>query len=187
MNKEKELAKIAEDIENCSLCKKWGKGRAVPGEGNRDAKVAFIGEAPGNEEARTGRPFVGRSGKFLRSMMKAIGLDDRDVFISSPVHYLPLRGTPSKENILHGRGHLIKQLSVISPPIIVLLGNTACVAILDTTVRITTEHGRVVMKGGKTYFITYHPASAMRFPEAKKAFIRDFKKLKKLAEPYLGT
>ncbi|HUI67157.1 MAG TPA: uracil-DNA glycosylase [Nitrospirota bacterium] len=183
MNKEKALKRIADEIARCTLCKKGGTGKAVPGEGNPDARVVFIGEAPGSEEARSGRPFVGRSGKFLRQMIKEAGLCENRVFITSPVHYLPLRGTPAKEVIIHGRKHLFKQLSVIDPEIIVLLGKTACLALLDTKVEITRAHGRTIREEGRTYYVTFHPAYAMRFPEGKKQFIRDFRKLTRMIKP----
>jgi uracil-DNA glycosylase family 4 len=181
MDKAKELEKIAAEIRRCPRCRRWGKGAPVPGEGNPDATIVFVGEAPGREEAATGTPFVGRSGRFLRSVMKQAGFHDEEVYITSPVKYLPLGGTPLRENILHGRIHLLKQLSVIDPEIIVLMGSTACIALLDRKASITGEHGSVVHKEERTYFITFHPAYAMRFPEGKKAFIADFRKLTRLA------
>jgi uracil-DNA glycosylase len=180
MDKETELNGIADEIRRCSLCRRWGKGKPVPGEGNPDAEIVFIGEAPGKTEAATGRPFVGRSGTFLRSVIRETGLDEQDVFITSPVQYLPLSGTPVKENVMHSRDHLLKQLSVIDPGLIVLMGKTACFALLDREISIADEHGNVVQKDGRTYLATFHPAYAMRFPEGKEAFISDFRKLKKL-------
>ena len=177
-DKGKILQNIAEEIKRCPLCKKGGTGKAVPGEGSPDARVVFVGEAPGSEEAKTGRPFVGRSGKFLRQMIKEAGLDENEVFITSPVHYLPLAGPPVRESITHGTGHLSKQLSIIDPDIVVLLGNTACRALLDQKVETTREHGRTLQKNRRTYLITVHPAYAMRFPGGKEQFIRDFKKLR---------
>lgn len=180
MNKNKELLKIAGEIEKCSLCKKWGTGNPVPGEGNQDARIVFVGEAPGKQEAKTGRPFIGRSGKLLRLMISEAGLSEKDVYITSPVKYLPLRGTPSRENILHAKTHLLKQLSIIRPEIVVLLGSTACLALLDRKVGMTKEHGNIIRESGITYFLTFHPAYALRFPEGKKGFLRDFDELKKL-------
>ncbi len=180
MNKKKELLKIAGEIEKCSLCKKWGTGRAVPGEGNSDARIVFVGEAPGKQEAKTGRPFIGRSGKLLRATIADVGLSEEEVYITSPVKYLPFRGTPSRENILHARTHLFRQLSVIGPRIVVLLGATACLALLDRKVEMTKEHGNTISESGITYFLTFHPAYALRFPEGKKGFLRDFHELKKL-------
>lgn len=179
-DRDRELRRIADEIESCRLCRQWGEGRAVPGEGSPDARIVFVGEAPGREEAKTGRPFVGRSGKLLRAMMRDIGLKEEDIFIASPVKYLPTRGTPLRENILHGRIHLLKQLSVIDPAIIVLLGKTACLALLDRKVELLKERGKVIYEDNHRYFITLHPAYAMRFPEGMKAFRRDFKKLKEI-------
>jgi uracil-DNA glycosylase len=180
MTKERALKRIAGEIARCRSCKKGCTGKAVPGEGSADARVMFIGEAPGREEAKTGRPFVGRSGKLLRQTIREMGLAEDGVFITSPVHYLPDRGTPSKEMIRHGREHLFEQLAIIEPDIIVLLGNTACTALLDTKVEVTKQHGTTVRKDGRTYFITFHPAYAIRFVKGKELFLADFARLKKL-------
>ncbi|MFN3479987.1 MAG: uracil-DNA glycosylase [Thermodesulfovibrionales bacterium] len=176
----KRLEKIADQIRRCKVCQRWGEGKAVPGEGNPDAKIVFIGEAPGREEAKTGRPFVGRSGRFLRQMIRSIGLSEDEVFMTSPVQYMPLRGTPAKENIIHGVSHLVKQLNVINPRIVVLLGRTACFALLNKTVEVSEEHGKAINKDSRTYFITFHPAYAMRFPLARKDFEEDFKRLREI-------
>jgi DNA polymerase len=180
MNKDLLLQRIAREIAACRTCKQGCTGKPVPGEGSADARVVFVGEAPGKEEAKTGRPFVGRSGRLLRQAISDIGLDEAEVFITSPVHYLPLRGTPSTPMIEHGRGHLLKQLDIIQPDVIVLLGNTACAALLGAKVEITKHHGTAVEKDGRALFITFHPAYALRFPEGKRQFSRDFKKLKAL-------
>jgi len=179
MDKEQALEKIAREIIACPFCKIGGTGKAVPGEGSPRARIFFVGEAPGKEEAKIGRPFIGRSGKFLRETMRQIGLDESCVFITSPGHYLPLNGTPRKETIVHGRTHLLKQLEIIDPWIVVLLGNTACIAMLDSNVEIAREHGKIIKKNGRKHLITFHPAYAMRFPAGKKLFLRDFQKLKR--------
>jgi DNA polymerase len=180
MKKERALKRIAGEIAGCRFCRKGCTGKAVPGEGDADARVVFVGEAPGREEAKTGRPFVGRSGKLLRQTIRELGIAEEDVFITSPVHYLPDQGTPSREMIRHGREHLFAQLAVIEPEIIVLLGNTACTALLDTKVEVIKQHGTTLRKDGRTYFITLHPAYAVRFTEGKKLFLRDFGRLKRL-------
>jgi DNA polymerase len=176
MNKEQALKRIAGEIARCRRCRKGG-------EGDPDARIVFIGEAPGREEAMIGRPFVGRSGKLLRQAIRDMGLDEADVFITSPVHYLPLRGTPSTAMIHHGRKHLFEQLAVIKPEMIVLLGNSACVALLDGKVEITKKHGTLVKKDGRTYFITVHPAYAIRFTKGKEMLLGDFARLKRLIAP----
>ncbi len=180
MDKQHALRNIADEIARCRLCKRGGTGKAVPGEGNPDARVVFVGEAPGKEEAKIGRPFVGRSGKFLRQALRDIGLAEEDIFITSPGHYLPLRGTPSRETIIHGREHLFKQLEIIEPDIIVLLGATASLAVLGRKAETAKEHGTIIDRDGTRILLTFHPAYAMRFPEGRKGFLSDFQKLKRL-------
>ena len=182
MNREEELHRIADEIKQCRLCKKGGTGKAVPGEGSAYARIVFVGEAPGKEEAKTGRPFVGRSGQLLRQLIRGIGLREEGVFITSPVKYLPKRGTPNKTQIEHGRSHLDKQLAVIEPEILVLLGSVACQGVLGQKLAILSEHGRVVEKDGRKHLITLHPAAAIRFPKYKKLLLKDFQKLKNLIE-----
>jgi DNA polymerase len=180
MNKDKALAKVTEEIVACKICPMGKSGLPVVGEGNADAEVAFIGEAPGKQEAKTGRPFIGRSGKLLRSLIKEVGLKEEDVYITSPVKYLPDRGTPTSADIAHGRLHLIKQLNIIQPKIIVLLGSSAVQGVLEEKLPIMKVHGTVVEKEGRKYFITFHPAAAVRFQKFKVLLLEDFKKLKKL-------
>lgn len=180
MDKGKKLEEIAREIENCKVCKIKKSGKAVPGEGNSDADIVFLGEAPGRNEAATGRPFIGRSGKFLREQIKEVGLKDQDVFITSPVKYLPDYVTPTMADIEHGKIHLDKQLSVINPKIIVLLGNVACIAILEEKIPISKMHGQIIVKGQRKYFLSFHPSAAIRFQKIKKLFIEDFRSLKKL-------
>src|SRR5581483_12509208 len=93
--KQKALDKIAKEIENCQVCQEDKIGIAVPGEGDPDADIVFLGEAPGKQEAQTGRPFIGRSGKLLRIVIKDAGIKEEDVYITSAVKYLPKRGTPT--------------------------------------------------------------------------------------------
>jgi DNA polymerase len=183
MTKLDQLDRIAQEIEHCTICQKDSIGIAVPGEGNPNADVVFIGEAPGKKEAETGKPFIGRSGQLLRSLIRSIGLDDeKDVYITSPVKYLPRRGTPSSSQIAHGREHLMKQLAVIQPKIVVLLGRVAAEGVLQEKVAVSKEHGKVIEeKDGIKYFLTIHPAAALRFSQKYKPLLEeDFQKLKKL-------
>lgn len=181
MNKKSEaLAKIAREIERCKICQEGKSGRPVPGEGSPYADIVFMGEAPGKEEAKSGRPFIGRSGKFLRSLIKEIGLDERDVYITSPVKYLPDRGTPSKADIAHGRTHTLEQLAVIDPKLIVLLGSIACQAVLGEAVPIMKAHGTIIERDGRQYFISLHPAAPLRVPPLRTALLEDFQKLSRL-------
>ena len=116
-------------------------------------------------------------------MIREIGLDDeRDVYITSPVKYLPDRGTPTSEDIAHGRIHLMKQFAVIQPKVVVLMGRVAAEGVLQKKVFVVKEHGAVIdEREGIKYFLTYHPAAVLRFPGKFKALmIADFKKVKSI-------
>lgn len=181
MKKVDALKNIAQTIAHCRECKKEKSGLSVPGEGNADADIVFLGEAPGKNEAKTGRPFIGRSGKLLRAMIRDVGLSEEDVFITSPVKYLPDRGTPTKQHIAHGRIHLFKQLDVIQPKIIVLLGATAIYAMLEKMIPVMKEHGHIIETGHQKYLLTLHPAAVLRFPKYAPIFREDFQKIKTIA------
>lgn len=180
MDKLKELQKITEEIKKCAICKVGTTGVMVFGEGDSNAKVMFVGEAPGKQEAKTGRPFIGRSGNLLRKNIRDIGLKEEDVYITSPVKYLPVRGTPTLQDIIHGKIHFDKQVEIIDPKIIVLMGNTAAIAVLNEKIPIMKRHGEVIESESRKYFISLHPAAAVRFQKYMGTFVEDFRKLKKL-------
>jgi uracil-DNA glycosylase len=174
------LEEISTEIKRCRTCKIDKVGVAVPGEGNPDADIVFLGEAPGKEEAKSGRPFIGRSGKLLRTLIKEAGLKEEDIFITSPVKYLPKHITPTPEEIAHGRKHLLKQLAVIQPKFIVLLGRTAYFAMLNESCEIGKMHGTTFTKDGVRYMVAYHPAAPLHSPKLRVELYNDFKKLKRL-------
>jgi len=178
--KQSALEKIAQEIENCKICKVSKIGKAVPGEGNADADVVFLGEAPGKKEAESGKPFIGPAGKVLRGLIKEAGLRDEDVFITSPVKYLPTYTTPTPEDTEHGKTHLQKQLDIIRPKIVVLMGRVATLAMLNKNVSIAKEHGKIIKENGITYLITYHPAAPLYSPKVREELVKDFKILKKM-------
>ena len=180
MNKDQKLQDIAREIESCDACKVGKHGMAVPGEGNANADVFFVGEAPGRNEAETGRPFIGRSGKLLRKMIAEAGLTDSEVYITSPVKYLPDYITPTPQDIAHGKTHFDKQVEIVDPKIIVLLGRVASLAVLNKKISVVAEHGNIIEDNGRKYFITVHPSAALRFKKMKATLEEDFKKLKKL-------
>lgn len=177
---QKELQRISSEIENCIECRKGKSGKAVPGEGNPKAKIVFIGEAPGREEAKTGRPFVGRSGKYLTNLLSSIGIDRKDVYITSPVKYFPGRRAPTPKEIDHGKTHLLKQLEIIKPKIIILLGNVAICTLLGKGFFVSKIHGQPIKKDGIVYFPTFHPAAAIRFKKFRFLIEKDFQTLKNL-------
>ena len=177
MNKQRELEKLTKEIEQCVPCKEHKSGKIVFGEGSPNASIMFVGEAPGKTEAATGRPFVGRSGKLLRSLIQQIGLKENEIYITSPVKYLPDSGTPTKADIMHAKIHFDKQLAIIDPKVIVLLGSVAAQAVLGEKISVMKKHGEIIEKNGRKYFVTIHPAAGLRFPQLKKKLESDFLKL----------
>lgn len=181
MTKQQQLDQIADEIKACKECRVDRVGIAVVGEGSADAQIVFVGEAPGKLESETGRPFIGRSGKLLRKLItQDLDLKEEDVYITSPVKYLPVYVTPKPSDIRHGKIHFDKQLAVINPKIIVLLGNTAIQAVLEKKIPVARDHGTIIEDNGKKYFITVHPAAAIRFQKFKPVIEGDFGKLKEL-------
>jgi len=178
--KNEKLQKIAEEIAKCEECKKGKFGLPVPGEGNPCAKVIFMGEAGGVTEAKLGLPFRGRAGKFLTKMLDSIGIKREEVFLTSPVKYYPGRRAPTLEEIRHGMIHTRKQIEIIKPKIIVLLGNVALHALIDEKLNISKVHGKIIEKEGIKYFPTFHPSAAMRFTNVRIRMEEDFKKIKSL-------
>lgn len=175
----RKLEEIARKIAKCRKCKEGKSGLPVVGEGDIFSKVMFVGEAPGRKEAETGRPFVGRAGKLLTELLKSIGIDRQDVYITSPVKYYPGRRTPKDSEVRHGTIHLLKQIEAINPKLIVLLGRIAHKALIGE-VQITKMHRKTLKKDGRFYFSTFHPAAALRFPKIKKIMRKDFVSLKKI-------
>ena len=150
---EENLYKLHMQIEVCQKCDLYKNGCAVPGEGNAKADIIFIGEAPGRVESETGRPFVGRAGKLLTSLIELIGLNRRDVFITSIVkHRPPKNRKPTQSEIDVCLPYLHEQIKNIKPRIIVLLGTTALCAVLGKKIgKITDIHGRIIKRDNLTY------------------------------------
>ncbi len=176
MTLEKELKGFHEIIRSCTLCPLHEtRINAVPGEGPADAQLFFVGEAPGAQEDETGRPFVGRSGKLLISMIEEIGLSREDVFISSILNCRPPKNrTPKRLEIELCRPYVEKQIELINPRIIVLLGRVAISSIVGPW-KVTESHGRFFETKGRTYFMTFHPAAGLRSSSVKDLMRADFR------------
>ena len=176
-----ELEKIALEIKKCRKCKLWKiRKNAVPGEGPINAKIFFVGQNPGKKEDLEGKPFVGLSGKFLDKMLKLAKIERKKVFITGAVKcHTPKNRKPSKEEIEACKPYLLKQIKIINPKLIVILGEVALDALLSSKEKISKLHGKLIKKD-KNYFITFHPAAGMRFPKIRKLMIKDFKKLGKI-------
>jgi len=179
MNREQQLAELHQTIRECTYCPLYKtRKNAVPGEGPLDAKLFFIGEAPGAEEDKTGKPFVGRSGELLTSMIQDIELSRDQVFITSILKSRPPNNRkPETSEIEACRPYVEQQIEIINPGVIVLLGGVAISSIIGPW-KVSDAHGRFYEANDRTFFMTYHPAAALRFPSIKEKMIDDFDTLK---------
>ncbi len=151
------LDELNKQIYDCRKCRLWqGAKHAVPGEGPLNAKVMLIGQNPGSEEDETGRPFVGRAGKFLTKILAEHGIRREDVFISNIVkHVSPKNRKPYPDEVAACVPYLNVQINIIKPRIIVLLGASA-----KETPRLE----------GIEYIQVIHPSAAMRFTQMGEKF-----------------
>jgi DNA polymerase len=165
-----ELEKIAEEVRRCCKC---GLGstrtNAVPGEGNSNARIMFVGEGPGADEDAQGRPFVGRAGQLLDKIIIACGLERGDVFIANILKCRPPGNRdPRADEIISCLPYLQRQIEVISPEIIVALGAHAAKTLLNTTKSIGRLRGQFldyytgIDKPPVKLMATYHPAYLLR-------------------------
>ena len=182
MNKKNLIEKLNQEIRNCKRCSLWKmRKNVVPGEGPVNAKVMIIGQAPGVEEDKIGKPFVGRAGKFLNKLLKIAKIKREKIFITSPLKCLPqppINRKPRKEEIKACLPWLEKQIEIINPSKFVLLGETAF-SVFFPKRKLKDFRGKIIKRDSKEYFITYHPAAGIRFPKIKRTLEKDFKKISK--------
>ncbi len=149
----------------------------VFGEGNVECAVMFIGEAPGANEDRLKRPFVGRGGRLLDDMIRGLGWKREDVYITNIVKRRPPENRdPLPGEIAAYKPYLTRQIDAIGPKLIVTLGRFAMNYFLPDA-KMTRDHGRALLVGGRTVFPVYHPAAALRSAEMMKVLREDFGKI----------
>ena len=159
----------------CSLSK--SRTNAVPGKGNSKAEILFVGEAPGRNEDLQGEPFVGSAGKILSEALDYAGLSRDDVFITNVVKCRPPNNRlPLQQEKDSCHEYLAKELEIIRPKIICILGNTAYESLLGGD-SITKNRGKIIEKNGQLYFLTVHPAAAIYNPELRSVLKNDIKLL----------
>jgi DNA polymerase len=187
MDKLAELKKIeAEIAANASLPLR-DTANLVFGEGNVDCKVMFIGEAPGVNEDRLRRPFVGRGGQLLDDMIKGLGWKREDVYITNIVKRRPPENRdPLPAEIEAYKPYLTRQIEVIDPPLIVTLGRFSMNYFLPLA-KITRDHGRPLLIDGRKIFPVYHPAAALRSTQMMETLRGDFKKIPDVLAGDLGA
>lgn len=172
---------VAREIRRCKLCPLCHTRRnAVPGEGPSSTKCMCIGESPGTEEDKTGRPFVGRSGRLLDSVLEMSELKRENLFITGSLKcHPPHNREPRADELSACRPYLLRQIDIIRPRIIVLLGRIAIKGFMGD-VALEQVRGRVFARPGGIMLPTYHPAAAMRFPARRGPFIKDIATLSSL-------
>ncbi|MEK7140485.1 MAG: uracil-DNA glycosylase [Patescibacteria group bacterium] len=167
----------------CEL-KKTAK-QPVPGDGNAEAEIVFIGEAPGRSEDEQGIPFVGSAGKFLAEMLEAINLKREDIYITNIVKYRPPNNRdPLPEEKSACREWLLEELKIISPKLIVFLGRHAMNNFFPAE-QISKAHGKLLIKQfagmpTKYFYALYHPAAALYDGSMRGTLMADFKKIPKI-------
>lgn len=163
----------------------------VFGEGSPESEIMFIGEAPGANEDREGRPFVGRAGKLLRALIQELHWKEEDVYITNIVKRRPPENRdPTPEEIAAYKPYLAEQIRIIHPKIIVTLGRFSMNYFLPNA-KISRDHGKLFLLRDILLFPLYHPAAALRATSMKTELEKDFRKLPKILKEYdsliLGT
>jgi DNA polymerase len=177
------LEEIRAEMGDCRRCKLWKtRTKLVFGEGNPKAELMFVGEAPGADEDRTGRPFVGRAGQLLTKMIEAIGMKREEVYIANVIKSRPPGNRdPEKDELEACSPFLFRQIAAIRPKLIVTLGNPATQALLGTRTGISRMRGEFQdypRIAGIKVLPTFHPAYLLRSPDKKREAWEDLKKVR---------
>lgn len=164
------LDDLVREINDCKRCKlSRGRTNIVFGEGNPEAEIMFVGEAPGKEEDLQGRPFVGDAGMLLTRLIKKMGYKREDVYIANVVKCRPpMNREPEPDEIEACKGFLERQIEIIKPKVIIALGKIAALTLIgDTKLKITAIRGNFFDYKGIPLMPTFHPAYLIRNPRDK--------------------
>jgi DNA polymerase len=185
-----ELATLAQTVSGCDRCPELFATRTqtVFGEGPVSPDVCFVGEAPGGDEDRTGRPFVGKAGQLLDRIIAAMGMRRDEVYICNTLKCRPPQNrTPAPQECLNCRGYFERQIDLVRPRFLCCLGGVAAQNVLGTKLGIMKLRGRFHDYKGIPVLCTLHPAYLLRNPAAKKDCWDDMKTLlKKMGRPVPG-
>lgn len=176
MDKQKQLDAVFEELKTLPL---YEGANFVPGDGNPDADIVFVGEAPGAKEDAVGKPFVGAAGKFLSEMLESIGMKREDIFITNIVKQRPPNNRdPLPKEIEAHLPLLLKQIEIIDPKIIVMLGRHSMSRLLPDIGTISQVHGKPFRrKDGRVYLPLYHPAAALYNGGLRATLLEDFQRI----------
>ncbi|MGH9224595.1 MAG: uracil-DNA glycosylase [Acidimicrobiales bacterium] len=185
------LAEVEREALACTRCPLHrGRTNVVFGVGNPEADLMFVGEGPGQQEDLEGKPFVGRSGRFLdRLVFEEMGLARADCYIANVVKCRPPNNRDPLPDEIEACGpYLRSQLALIDPKVVVSLGNFATKLLLQTTEGITRLRGKAYPLGGRTLVPTYHPAAVLRGGGEAEAQMRaDLVRAKQLLKRDMGS
>lgn len=172
---------ISDEVIHCTRCQLCHtRKNAVPGEGSASAKIMFVGEAPGRFEDIQGKPFVGRAGMILEAALSKANISRSHVFITNIVKCRPPGNRrPKRDEIAKCRDYLNKQISIINPIIVCILGATAYSSLLGGK-EITSNRGKLLNINGINYFLTIHPAATLYRRSLLQVLGEDLLKLSKL-------
>ncbi len=175
----KTLDELKRYIEGCTRCKLYQKRQNIVfGEGNPEADLVFVGEAPGREEDREGRPFVGEAGRLLTRIIRAMGLERNQVYICNVVKCRPPRNRDPQEDEIKACFPFLKtQLKLIRPKVICTLGRISSQALIGKSFKISQNRGNWYTYNDIPVMPTFHPAYLLRNPSAKKLVWEDMKKI----------
>lgn len=178
------LTVIAEEVRSCTKCRlHQGTRNGVPGEGNPEAEILFVGEGPGFHEDAQGRPFVGPAGKLLSEMLARAGLKREDVFITNIVkHRPPGNRDPMPDEIAACGEYLERQIAEIKPKLIVTLGRHSMMQFFGPDARITRVHATLRPWRNILAYACFHPAAALHQPKYREMLEQDFDGLPKALE-----
>jgi uracil-DNA glycosylase len=173
-----DLDALVREVSACQKCILGrSRTRAVPGEGPPDAKLMFIGEAPGYYEDQQARPFVGAAGKLLEEMLGTIGMTRRDVYITNILKCRPPNNRdPLPDEMTACNGYLDRQIALIQPRVICTLGRFSMGKFFPPG-SMRALHGRTARHGAIICYALYHPAAALRDPRLKDVFAEDFRRI----------
>ncbi len=176
---EHELSKIETEVRKCTRCNlHTTRTQGVFARGCPNADIMIIGEAPGADEDKIGKPFVGRAGKLLDKMLLAVGLDESDVYITNIIKSRPPENrNPESEEIRACRPYLNKQIELVNPELIVTLGLPATNTLLDNTLPMRDMRGKWFSYNDVPVLPIYHPAYLLRSPSKKSVVWKDLKTL----------
>ena len=183
-----DLAEISSAVTSCEDCAlSEGRTNAVPGHGNPEAKIMFIGEGPGYHEDIQGLPFVGPAGQLLDDLLGEIGLNRKDVFITNVVKCRPPQNRdPQPDEIGECSKYLDRQIELIDPDVIVTLGRYSLARYLPGE-KISRVHGSARTIDGRTVIAMYHPAAALHQPSLRQTISEDFQKILTAAQSARGA